>query len=237
LEVFMRLASSAYFFSFTLSCLAIVACGGNVAVGAGGGSGASGTGATGTSIPTGDCTSDAQCSGGTCAEITPGGYKVCLDPPPEATTCAAPQGGMDECCTSTDCTGGSKCYSSATLGECEGPAMVVTNQCLADKCQVDLDCEAGGADLPTICAPAGAFGFPIRTCFTAYCKVDADCTEKAGGVCAPVSQPCCVSPAGLGCVYPGGCAKDADCGAGNTCQLDFETGNGVCNSGPAGCPD
>jgi hypothetical protein len=237
--------SAFYFFGFTVSCLAIVACGGNVAVGTGaGGTGATGTGATGTGAtgtgagtPTGDCKTDADCSGGTCVAITPGGYLICLHLPPEATTCSAPQPVMDQCCTSADCTGGSKCFSSGTLGQCGGPAMAIENECLADHCTTDADCEGGGADTPMICAPAGAFGFPVRTCFTAYCKVSGDCTEKANGVCAPVDQQCCSIPAGLGCVYPGGCATDSDCAAGDTCQLDFTTGNGVCGSGPVGCPD
>jgi Cys-rich repeat protein len=41
---------------------------------------------------------------------------------------------------------------------------------------------------------------------------------------------------GLGCVYPGGCRTDLDCGAGNHCELDYDAGTGTCLEGPMPCP-
>jgi hypothetical protein len=192
-------------------------------------------GATGGSIPGGECKTSADCGGGTCAPVTPGGYLVCLHLPPEVTSCVMPVSPSNQCCTSADCKQG-KCYSTESLPYCGGPAMEIYNACMSDTCTTDADCVTNAGTLPEICVPAGAFGYPVRTCFTAYCHTSADCTAHPGGVCAPVSAPCCGTPAGLGCVYPGGCAKNADCGQGNSCQLDPKTGSGVCSSGPVGCP-
>jgi hypothetical protein len=197
------------------------ACGGNVVAGQGGGH------------PGGDCKTSTDCpQGGTCAELTPGGYKVCLRSPNETTMCHTPMFPMDQCCTSADCKNGGKCYVSTDLGSCSGPAMASYNECVTDGCTSDAMC--AGSD-PAICAPAGAFGYPARECFSAYCKTDADCTAGAGGVCVPISQPCCGGPRGLGCFYPGGCAKDSDCATGQACQLDTKTGAGQCIVN-VGCP-
>jgi hypothetical protein len=232
----------------TASCFA--ACGGNVVDGTGAstagtgasttGTGASttGTGAsttgTGGGSPAGDCTTDADCGTGTCAPLTPGGYLVCLDIPPAATSCSSPMSSQDQCCTSTDCKSGQACYSTGTLTECAGgPAIQIYNECVGDQCESDADCTGA---TPQICAPAGAFDYPMRACFTAYCHTDADCMAQPGGACVTVSQPCCDVPGGLACVYPGGCRKDTDCGDGNTCEIDPTTGTGECMSGPAPCP-
>jgi hypothetical protein len=233
---------SSYSLAVTVSFLSVAACTTSVVQGTGGGGTAgsgAGTSSTGSStssgsVSTGDCTTDAQCPGGTCAEITPGGYRICLQPPVEITSCSSPAAPNNQCCTSTDCTNGGKCYSSSSFGQCGGPAMEVYNECLKDQCETDADCLGGGSDVQEICAPAGAFGNPVRSCFPTYCV--AGCTAKPGGVCAPVSQPCCSTPGGLACVYPGGCAKDADCGEGNTCEIDITTGTGQCSMGPTGCP-
>src|SRR5262249_49804380 len=96
---------------------------------------------------------------------------------------------LDKCCTSADCTGGAKCYSTGSLPYCGGPAMAIYNECMKDQCTTDADCTGGGADVPMICAPVGAYGVPVRTCFTAYCHTNASCTAKPGGRCAPISQP------------------------------------------------
>jgi hypothetical protein len=206
-------------------------------------SGATGTGAwpgTGGGSTSGDCATNADCKGGTCAPITPGGYKVCLNVPPESTGChPPPQMPADQCCTSADCTGGKKCFDSSLISQqCGGPFMPPYNECASDQCTSDAMCGAGGSG-PQICVPAGAYGVPIRVCLVAYCHADSDCKAKPGGVCVPVSQPCCQTPAGLGCVYPGGCRNDMDCGGsvGSTtqCQLDPKTGLGSCVQGQ-GCP-
>jgi hypothetical protein len=199
-------------------------------------SGGTGTGAwpgTGGGSSSGDCATDADCKGGTCAAVTPGGYKVCLNPPPEATMCNTPEPGvMDQCCKSADCMG-SKCYLNSWQHQCSGPIAIPENQCASDLCTSDAMCGSQGE--PQLCAPAGAFGAPVRVCFVAFCHTDADCKAKPGGVCVPVSQPCCQTPSGLGCVYPGGCRKDSDCGGMNQCQLDSKTGTGQCGPAP-GCP-
>jgi hypothetical protein len=239
------LRHSSYFFAATLSCLAIAACGGNVvqgtgATGTGTGATSTGTGATSTGTgglpPTGDCTTDAQCPGGTCAEITPGGWKICLVVPPPSTGCSSPKSPTDQCCTSADCPNGGACYETTSLPYCGGPAMAIYKECVTDQCTSDAACVGGGSDAPDICAPAGAYGEPMRTCFAAYCKTSADCTQKPVGYCAPVGAHCCSTPSGLGCVYPGGCRKDTDCAAGDSCQLDTTSGEGVCTNGPSPCP-
>ncbi len=143
-------------------------------------------------------------------------------------------GGGDACCDSTECTGGS-CYAAADLQFCGG-AFPEFNVCSADACVSDADCTASSPS--SLCAPAGAFGQPKRFCLTAYCKTDADCTAEAGGLCRLVGgDPCCSHPApdGLGCVYPGGCAVDADCPNEGTCNLDA-TRVGTCGAPDVGCP-
>ncbi len=225
-------------------CACASACGGKVVLDHGGvaGSGASSTGtggacgSVGGSAPGGDCTIDADCDGGTCAPITSGGYLVCLDGPPESTSCMQPVNGMNQCCTSADCTQG-KCYSTHSFPSCGGPASPLYNACVDDRCTTDADC-VSGAGAPQACIPAGAYREPVRTCLTAYCHTDADCTAHPCGRCAPVIGPCCSTPAGLGCVYPGGCRRNAECGDGSTCNLDPETGTGVCKPITGGvCPN
>jgi len=256
----------AYTFSlaaFAALCVSAAACGGNVVSGTGAsttgtgagttgvttdtGTGPTGTGGTSTttgpggastgtggSLPTGDCTSDADCNGGTCAPITPGGWLVCLNVPPQVTSCAMPNPNT-QCCSSADCKQGG-CWSTLMLPYCGGPAQQDYNECMTDQCTSDVQCASDvGAPKP-VCAPAGAFGEPVRFCFTGYCHTDADCTAKPGGVCRPVTGPCCSTPLGLGCVYPGGCATQADCGQGNSCTLDTTSGTGTCVSGSQPCP-
>jgi hypothetical protein len=226
-----------------VSSLGVSACGGNIVKG----TGASGTGGTGTTtatattgitsttvLPAGDCATDADCNGGQCVELTPGGYKVCTHFPPEATACTPSQ--LDQCCTSADCKGGGKCYAVTDLPSCAGIASPPHNECVTDQCTDDAACTGGGADVPMICIPAGAAGYPARSCFPAYCHTSASCTAHPGGACVPVHEACCGHLAGLGCVYPGGCVENADCGQGNSCQLDSTTGTGTCVAGPPICP-
>jgi hypothetical protein len=190
---------------------------------------------TGTTTTTtaGECTSDAQCGSGHCVALTPGGYKVCTRTPPEATACTPSV--LDQCCTSADCTGGGKCYAVLNLPSCGGgPPLQPHNECATDQCTDDASCTGSGG-VPMICLPAGVYGNPARSCFTAYCHTGADCTAQGAGACLPVTQPCCSAPAGLGCVYTGGCANGNVCGSGYTCELDPATGTGRC--GPISiCP-
>src|SRR5258708_3847432 len=145
---------------------------------------------TGGTKPPGECVTDADCNGAKCIELTPGGYKVCAHFPPEATSCTMPPGPvMDQCCKSADCPMG-KCYKETDLPQCGGPPSPIYNTCLADNCADDAGCIHNNPD-PWICLPAGAFGSPIRQCFTAFCKVSADCTAHAGGICTLILNPCC----------------------------------------------
>ncbi len=171
-----------------------------------------------------------------CVPLTPGGFQVCLTIPPEATTCMGMMG-TDQCCTSADCAskGGGKCYASTNLQFCGG-AQLQENLCVADQCTKDSDCTMNGTN--GVCAPAGAFDSPTRTCVTAYCKTDADCKASPGGACLLVgNNDCCKypSPAGLGCVYPGACTKTSDCMMGELCTID-SSGKSVCKTGFMGCP-
>lgn len=114
--------------------------------------------------------------------------------------------------------------------------MASYNRCVADECAADADCSGGGTQ--HICAPAGMSGNPTRVCLTAYCKTNADCTSKAGGYCAPVSDPCCGVTVGLACIYPDGCRNNGDCASDGSqhCEIDGAAGEGVCKDGPAACP-
>ena len=50
----------------------------------------------------GDCKDDADCDGGgTCVELSPGGYRVCAREPAEFTACD--QGVVYSCCGNADC--------------------------------------------------------------------------------------------------------------------------------------
>ena len=227
--------------------VALAACGAEVSTGTGGQT-SSATGNTGASSTTssnsttgtgmgggahGDCQTDADCGGKPCVALTPGGYLVCLAPIAEVTMCD-PSTPPNDCCSSADCVaaGMGSCYAASKLNFCGG-AFPIDNKCVADACQSDADCGAG-----TLCAPAGAFGYPKRFCLTAHCHTDADCAAKPGGACLPIGgNPCCSLnlPAGLGCAYPGGCSKDSDC-PGGTCTLDMNKGVGVCGPNGPGCP-
>ena len=224
-------------------CALVAACEGNVVHGSGAGTtgtfartagtGASSTGG-GVSPPTGECKTDADCVVGTCTPITPGGYLVCLNPPPEATSCVSPMA-KNQCCTSADCHEG-KCYSTATLPHCAGPAGPVYNECLRDQCETDADCVRDAGGPPQICAPIGIYDYyAVRTCIPAYCRTNADCTAHPQGVCVLLSQPCCSIMAGLGCTYPGGCGAGTGCGMQHPCVLNPETGTAECSDGGI-CP-
>jgi hypothetical protein len=205
-----------------------------------GGASTSTTTSTGTGTSTsgsggsGDCSSDAQCNGGTCAPIVPGGWKICVNVPPEATKCQMMGGQPDQCCTSKDCKPPAACYDQTTLPQCGG-VFAATNTCIADACQSDADCIHNNPE-PWICIPAGAWGYPKRQCFTAYCRTNADCTAKTGGTCRPIANPCCNRPMGMACVYPGGCVRDPDCGDDAHCEIDPATKSTACKPGLIGCP-
>jgi hypothetical protein len=246
--------------AFGLAVLA-TACSGNgagkgVASGAGGAGGATSTTATisttattgtGGSTATGTCAglppgalgggcqTDADCGGGTCGPIAPGGYRVCLAVEPETTSCTGQLDPGNQCCSSADCTPG-KCYSTDSFPSCGGPAQPHENLCLSDECTTDDECVSGADIFAQLCAPAGFNGSPVRACFTAYCHTDADCTAQPCGACVPITGPCCDFPTGLGCVYPGGCTTNAECPSGSACVLDPMTGTATCTTNVGTCP-
>jgi Cys-rich repeat protein len=227
--VVMRLLAVA---SFCFIPAFFAACGGQVSQGATGGS----TSSTSSGSVSHGCKTNADCGGGTCQALTPGGYSVCLSTPAEATTCQ--MGGPPmQCCSSAQCAsmGGGSCYPSQSLQFCGG-AQLQSNTCVTDRCTSDADCVKNTA--PAICAPAGTFGNPMRFCLNAWCKTDADCTTKPGGACVLVgNNPCCKLPApdGLACVYPGSCVTDSDCPKGQVCHLD-SSGVSRCTANMIGCP-
>jgi hypothetical protein len=221
------------------------------------GGGASGPGATSTTSGTGgggvtgsgDCDSDADCNGGTCVALTPGGFRVCKMPIVEATMCqnqgsggASGTGGAggaggagggstapaDECCTSDDC--GGRCVLSPLIPQCGGPSEIPHNVCTDQQNQCDnaQDCDGN------LCVDPGTIGNKVRQCLPTKCGTDAECTAEAGGLCELVFG-CCDLAVGLYCVYPtGGCRRDSDCGAGNYCQV--QGNDAKCVPGSATCP-
>lgn len=171
----------------------------------------------------GQCTSDADCAGGTCVEVAPG-IGVCVGTAEEATACSGTPD-IDECCDSSECTEGA-CYLGPVTPYCGGPAMVAHNVCASDLCSSDADCADG------VCLPAGAFSRPVRTCLPAGCTSDADCSAEAGGRCVLYYDPCCGSPS-LQCRYPGGCRTADDCPSRNCAVRD---GKLSCDPMPPACP-
>lgn len=177
----------------------------------------------------GDCVSDAECAPGRCVEVTPGGFRTCTVPPVEVTSCPDGRGMFDECCKSSDCRAG-KCYAWPLSPYCGGARPIEHNVCGADMCAGDRDCKA-----MSICVPAGALDRKVRQCMDVSCRLDTDCAAKAGGVCAPVQNPCCAGVAGLYCVYPGGgCRKSSDCARDQYCNIEGGVAN--CKAGRPICP-
>jgi hypothetical protein len=179
----------------------------------------------GTSV-TGDCATDADCPGGHCIPIVPGGFHVCAYPPVEATSCD-PSHGVDQCCSTAECATGT-CYLSP-MSHCGGLIRLPQNECMTDECQTDADCGTDQA-----CVPAGTIG-PVKTCIDASCHTDADCTDEAGGHCVLSGNPCCHVFDTLVCTYPSdGCRASSDCAPGDHCELD--SGRARCVGGGMICP-
>jgi hypothetical protein len=194
--------------------------------GIGGGTGGSGTGG----VPNvGDCAlgSNSCGSNSRCVEVTPGGYRVCTTPYPEATSCTGSPG-SGGCCKSSDCSNGAKCYPTPLAPQCGGIIAIGSNVCSADICTSDTSCGTG-----QICVPAGTLDRKVRMCVPAGCHHDTECTAAPGGICAPISGGCCSGAVGLSCVYPGGCRQNKDCASGN-CQIGPK--GAACSADPPVCP-
>ena len=252
-----------------LLALCVVSCGGTVdsntsPSGSGGASGAGGAGATagtagsgasgglagsaGTSggaggaggKNSGDCDSDADCAPGKCIELTPGGYRVCRMPVLEATECQNPGNpGIDECCNSSQCAKG-KCYAFPATSYCGGAEPMPHNVCASDGCELGAWCPVGN-ETTGVCIPGGVFGFKVAGCKLSNCDQDTDCGASPGGVCVPIEDPCCLTPQGLFCVYPGdGCRKQSDCKSTQSCVVEFDPVRGQnvahCKDGVQSCP-
>jgi hypothetical protein len=186
------------------------------------------------SPPPRGCDTDASCRPGEqCVEVVPGGDAVCLQPPPELSGCtdggvSGPQRG---CCSSADCKKGA-CRNTFVLfdvGGCGLGGGNTANSC--DQCSGDSDCSGG------VCGPAGLIAgqSAVRSCISASCRVDSDCTAEGDGVCRLFRGGCCPpvdhhlwrAPR-LVCVYPSrGCARDDDC-AGGLCVIN--NGEPTCSS-------
>lgn len=181
----------------------------------------------------GDCNDDRDCAGGLCVELSPGGFRVCKQPVPEATACSSPRPGFDECCKTAECAAGNKCLEWPLSPYCGGAFPVPHNVCASDGCKSSADCAA-----PAVCVPAGALGYKVSACLDGGCRTDRDCTARPGGICAPIQSPCCGGTLGLACVYPGdGCRNRADC-PGGYCDIDRSAGEtrGKCKTGVPICP-
>ncbi|MCC6213713.1 MAG: hypothetical protein IT376_02510 [Polyangiaceae bacterium] len=166
--------------------------------------------------------------------MTPGGWHICTSVPQEVTKCNGSSG--DECCDSTECSDGDKCYEGPETPRCGGIIGWGGNVCASDLCTSDSSCSAEG----DVCVPKGSWGFPIRFCLPASCRVDADCGLYEGGYCAVIHEPCCGNPAKLGCVYPtkNGCHESSDCSSGGASHCEPNGPNGYPECQPDGpiCP-
>lgn len=191
--------------------------------GGNGGNGGEVNGGAGGEAALGDCETNADCPpDGSCIELTPGGYRVCQYPVVEATSCTTK---IDLCCNSLDCEGvGESCLVTPITPFCGGVQQQPHNECAADQCATDADC-----DTDEICAPAGTLGSQIRVCLTTACQ--GGCAP--GVPCAVIRNPCCGAPLGLFCAS--GCLTDADC-PGGYCDVDQETQESVCRDGAPLCP-
>lgn len=175
-----------------------------------------------------ECSISAECPGGTCVALIPGGLRVCQTPPIEPATC---DGVFDECCAAVPCTSlTDHCVLSPSVPYCGGVQMIEHNVCASDQCASDSECTGG------VCLPAGILGRKVRACITASCQSDADCDAMAGGSCVPVIDGCCGAVVGLFCNYStdAPCRRDGDCGSNEFC--DVEGGVAHCRAGFHPCP-
>jgi hypothetical protein len=199
-------------------CVPYCADGGVTADGDGGVADGSSDGASdgGGGSPGGTCTTDGDCPGGACIALAGGsGWRTCQLPVTgEATSCSGDPGPTpDDCCASSDCTGGSNggCFGGP-LFYCGGAFPGNANVCVYDECQADADCVAQSSGLRGLCVPGGTFGEKRAHCTYGDCRVDADCQSRSGGQCRPFVDPCSGRLEGFSCTYAdSACRSDQDC--------------------------
>ncbi len=190
--------------------------GGTSSAGAAGKAGSGGSGGASV-VNSGDCDTDMDCTTGKCEALYPGGFRTCVTPVTQETTC------------SPACTAGYSCVQTP-LGPSCGLVTRPTIECAKEACTTAADCTGNNA----ICVPGGALDRKVSTCLTGGCRLDADCKDEKGGKCEPVTTNCCSGPSGLYCVYPTtGCRSNADCASG-TCQI-VDSKNGECVTGSSIC--
>lgn len=185
------------------------------------------------------CTTDGDCNGGRCVELSPGGVRVCAMPPPGPQACVdagTPYPVADQCCPGDGRCGAGRCE---LVTFCGGAYMNPHNECIVDQCATNADCGPQG-----ICLPIGVGSTQRRTCLTGNaCLKDADCTAAPGGSCVlpgsfgpasqcepwdcPGSSRVIANP--LTCVYGTDCADDGECPGGHCERIGSHT---VCASGP-----
>jgi hypothetical protein len=160
----------------------------------------------------GDCDTDADCSGAKCVEVTPGGFRVCAAPVPSAMGCKST---LDQCCSNENCLGDKKCF--AKFGYCEAQGQYY-NTCRSDACATDADCAF--EDFSQICVPAGVLENGTSFCMDVLCKSDRECQAEPGGKCAPIFDGWIGVYIGLACVYPSdGCRSEKECLSTQSCKL------------------
>lgn len=196
-----------------------------------GGGGAAGTGGTRAFVADQGCASNDDCMlGEVCLRYTATGPSECVARRVPTTSCNPPNQ-RDQCCSSTDCKSGA-CFNTVVAAGpvCGLGGFDAFNQCLADTCGSDADCNADEACLPN------GFG-DLRACMLANCRTDADCTAAPGGTCIAFGDRCCANvgparfyrPKQLTCVYTSdGCKEDADCPSMQYCVV--EAGRAHCSS-------
>lgn len=178
------------------------------------------TGTGGDPYDKSECDSAADCPGGACVEVNLG-YRICQYLPVEATAC--PGSGLDECCDSSACANGEKCFAAPLVPFCGGVQVEPHNECGADRCTTDDDCDEG------VCMPAGTVGNAVAMCVSAACG-GLLCGQESLSSCALVREPCCNGPLGFMCIDQStGCQNNAECDEGY-CDA------GVCVDGGPICP-
>lgn len=170
------------------------------------------------------CASDLDCPGGTCVELTPGGFRVCSTEPPGPQLCTDAGGSgpfSDECCTT--CAQG----VCSLVTSCGGAFMVPHNQCLEDACTKNSDCGPKG-----LCMPRGAGG-RMRYCLANNeCLIDEDCNQGPNGACVlttTVGPAAMCSPWGCGSLPDGPYVGSLHCEYNAECTRDVDCGNGHCD--------